>query len=50
MALSDLIGKNEICNEDLVVILAGNFSGPAGFSFMEVGSAGYLKNRVEDAG
>lgn len=49
-ALSDLTASNEICNEDLVVVLAGNFSGPAGFSFIEVGTAGYLKDRVDDAG
>jgi pyruvate kinase len=36
-ALTDLTASNEICNEDLVVVLAGNFSGPAGFSFIEVG-------------
>jgi len=49
-AISDLTEKNEIQNDDLVVVLAGNFSGPAGFSFIEVGTAAYLKDRVDDAG
>ena len=30
----------------LVVVLAGNFSGGSGFSFIEVGSVQYLKDRV----
>lgn len=49
-AITELTAKQEICYEDLVVVLAGNFSGPAGFSFIEVGTAGYLKDRADDAG
>ena len=48
-ALTDLIERNEIGADDLVIVLAGNFAGPAGFSFLEVGSAGYLKDRVDAA-
>lgn len=48
-ALTDLTARNEIGNDDLVVVLAGNFAGPAGFSFIEVGTAGYLKDRVDGA-
>jgi len=29
-----------------VVVVAGNFSGGSGFSFIEVGSVAYLKERV----
>jgi hypothetical protein len=32
--------------DDIVVVLAGNFSGGSGFSFIEVGSVNYLKDRV----
>jgi hypothetical protein len=32
--------------DDIVVVLAGNFSGGKGFSFIEVGSVQYLKDRV----
>ncbi|MBN2667502.1 MAG: pyruvate kinase [Bacteroidales bacterium] len=46
-ALTDLTEINEIADNDLVVVLAGNFAGPAGFSFIEVGTAGYLKDRVD---
>ncbi len=46
-ALTDLTAINEIADNDLVVVLAGNFAGPAGFSFIEVGTAGYLKDRVD---
>ena len=48
-ALTDLTSRNEIANDDLVVVLAGNFAGPSGFSFLEVGTAGYLKDRVDAA-
>jgi pyruvate kinase len=45
-ALSSLSTENEIREDDIVVILAGNFSGGSGFSFIEVGSVNYLKGRV----
>jgi len=46
-ALKDLTGKHDLREEDLIVVLAGNFSGGSGFSFIEVGSVEYLKDRVD---
>jgi pyruvate kinase len=47
IALKDLTAKHDLKNEDLIVVLAGNFSGGSGFSFIEVGSVEYLKDRVD---
>jgi pyruvate kinase len=47
IALKDLVVKHDLKKEDIVVVLAGNFSGRSGFSFIEVGSVEYLKSRVD---
>jgi len=47
IALTDLTGKKVLTEEEVVVVLAGNFSGGSGFSFIEVGSVGYLRDRVD---
>jgi len=46
IALRDLTKKHNLKGDDIVVVLAGNFSGGKGFSFIEVGSVQYLKDRV----
>jgi pyruvate kinase len=46
IALNDLAKVHDLEGEDIVVVLAGNFSGGKGFSFIEVGSVQYLKDRV----
>lgn len=46
IALKDLIKTHDLKSEDIVVVLAGNFTGGSGFSFIEVGSVQYLKDRV----
>jgi pyruvate kinase len=46
VALKSLIESNDLKDNDIMVILAGNFSGGAGFSFIEAGSVSYLKDRV----
>jgi len=46
IALKDLTRTHNMKADDIVVVLAGNFSGGSGFSFIEVGSVQYLKDRV----
>jgi pyruvate kinase len=46
IALSNLVKSYSLEDNDLIVVLAGNFSGRSGFSFIEVGSVEYLKDRV----
>ena len=46
IALGNLIEAHDLGGHDIVVVLAGNFSGGSGFSFIEVGSVNYLKDRV----
>ena len=46
IALKNLIKTHNLKSDDIVVVLAGNFSGGSGFSFIEVGSVQYLKDRV----
>ncbi|MGC1390815.1 MAG: pyruvate kinase [Bacteroidales bacterium] len=46
IALKNLTKKHNLHSDDIVVVLAGNFSGGSGFSFIEVGSVQYLKDRV----
>ena len=46
IALSDLIKTHGFNNDDIVVVLAGNFARMTGFSFIEVGTVQYLKDRV----
>ena len=45
-ALKNLLGAHNLKGDDIVVVLAGNFAKGAGFSFIEVGSVNYLKDRV----
>lgn len=46
IALKNLSKTHNLASNDIVVVLAGNFSGGTGFSFIEVGSVQYLKDRV----
>jgi pyruvate kinase len=46
IALKNLTKAHDLKDKDLIVVLAGNFSGGSGFSFIEVGSVEYLKDRV----
>jgi pyruvate kinase len=46
IALKKLVKTHNLQDDDIVVVLAGNFSGKSGFSFIEVGSVQYLKDRV----
>jgi pyruvate kinase len=47
IALADLVARNSLDIKDVVVVLAGNFSGGSGFSFIEVGSVEYLRDSVD---
>ena len=46
IALKNLTRTHDLRGNEIVVVLAGNFSGGAGFSFIEVGTVQYLKDRV----
>jgi pyruvate kinase len=46
IALKNLTKAHDLKSDDIIVVLAGNFSGGSGFSFIEVGSVQYLKDRV----
>jgi pyruvate kinase len=46
IALKNLTKAHDLQGDDIVVVLAGNFSGGSGFSFIEVGSVNYLKDRI----
>jgi pyruvate kinase len=50
IALKNLVKTHDLKGEDLIVVLAGNFSGGSGFSFIEVGTVQYLKDRVSIKG
>ncbi|HRR93045.1 MAG TPA: pyruvate kinase [Bacteroidales bacterium] len=45
-ALKNLTHTHELLDNDIVIILAGNFSGGSGFSFIEVGTVNYLRDRL----
>jgi pyruvate kinase len=47
VALQNLTRDNFVNNDDVIVVLAGNFSGGSGFSFIEVGTVEYLRDRVD---
>jgi pyruvate kinase len=47
IALTDLTGRQALKIDDVIVVLAGNFSGGSGFSFIEVGTVEYLRDRVD---
>jgi pyruvate kinase len=46
IALKNLTKTHGLNNDDIILVLAGNFSMGRGFSFIEVGSVEYLKNRI----
>lgn len=46
LSLKDLLRSHNLKDTDIVVVLAGNFSRGTGFSFIEVGTVEYLKQRV----
>lgn len=46
IALLSLASSHGLKGDDIVVVLAGNFSGKEGFSFIEVGTIQYLTDRV----
>jgi pyruvate kinase len=46
IALKNLTKAHGLKANDIIVVLAGNFSGGSGFSFIEVGTVQYLKDRV----
>jgi pyruvate kinase len=45
-ALVSMTTEHQLSPDDIVVVLAGNFSKGSGFSFIEVGTVQYLKERV----
>ena len=45
-SLKDLLKRHVLKDNDILVLLAGNFSRGSGFSFIEVGTVEYLKERV----
>lgn len=47
IALKNLTTAHDMKDEDIIVVLAGNFSKGSGFSFIEVGTVQYLKDRVD---
>lgn len=47
IALKNLVKAHKLENNDIVVVLAGNFYGGSGASFIEVGSVQYLNERVK---
>jgi len=46
VSLKDLLSRHDLDDSDIIVVLAGNFSRSSGFSFIEVGTVEYLKERV----
>jgi pyruvate kinase len=47
VSLKDLLKQYDLKDKDIVVVVAGNFSRGSGFSFIEVGTVEYLKQRVK---
>lgn len=47
IALKALTKRHDLKRDDVIVVLAGNFTGGSGFSFIEVGTVEYLKTRVD---
>lgn len=47
IALKHLTKRHDLKTDDIIVVLAGNFTGGSGFSFIEVGTVEYLKSRVD---
>ncbi|HCC69684.1 MAG TPA: pyruvate kinase [Bacteroidales bacterium] len=46
VALNNLLKAHELKDNDMIVVLAGNFNRGAGSSYIEVGSVEYLKDRI----
>jgi pyruvate kinase len=46
VGLKNLTAAHDLTGNELVVVLAGNFTDGTGFSFIEVGSVSYLRDRV----
>jgi pyruvate kinase len=46
IALKNITKAHDLKGNEIIVVLAGNFSGGSGFSFIEVGTVQYLKDRV----
>ncbi len=46
IALENLLDAHELKDDDILIVLAGNFNRGAGSSYIEVGSVEYLKERV----
>lgn len=46
IALNTLTKTHDLKKDEIIVVLAGNFSGGSGFSFIEVGTVEYLIDRV----
>lgn len=46
VALENLLDAHELKDNDMIVVLAGNFNRGAGSSYIEVGSVEYLKDRI----
>jgi pyruvate kinase len=46
VSIRELLKKHTLKESDIVVVLAGNFSRGAGFSFIEVGTVDYLRERA----
>ncbi|MGD0582017.1 MAG: pyruvate kinase [Bacteroidales bacterium] len=50
IALKGLMEIHYLREDDIVVVLAGNFVAGSGFSFIEVGSVNYLRDRINILG
>jgi pyruvate kinase len=50
VALKNQVKVHGLKGDDLIVVLAGNFNAGSGFSFIEVGTVQYLKDRVSIKG
>ena len=50
IALNNMTKAHDFKEDDVVVVLAGNFSGGSGFSFIEVGTVEYLEHRARIPG
>jgi pyruvate kinase len=46
VSITELLRNHNLKDNDIVVVLAGNFSRGTGFSFIEVGTVDYLKERA----
>jgi pyruvate kinase len=49
IALDDLTNHHDLDDKDVIVVIAGNFSGGNGSSYIEIGSVEYLRARGNDS-